>query len=211
MNNVLLNQEEMLLANQKLITYVARNYLNCGLDMDDLISYGQIGLIKAVEGFKPELGYQFSTYAMPWIRQAIRRGLEVNGSLIRIPYETREKLEKENKGITVTSLDAPINDDGTTVEEGISDENAYSPEESVVIEERNAILNGELEKLSDRECDVLKLRNGYDGECWTLEEIGRKYNISKERVRQIEKKALMKLRRNIRIQEIADEDMLEVC
>ena len=100
-------REEFINANLRLVIKIAIEYSHCGLDLADLVSEGNLGLIKAVERFQPEKGAKFSTYAAFWIRQRIRRALSNHARTIRIPVhqldrlrkviQTRKKLESDGK------------------------------------------------------------------------------------------------------------------
>lgn len=81
-------------ANQRLVMKVAQRYRGSGLDFEDLIQEGNLGLIRAVERFDPERGLRFSTYAVWWIRQAIQRAIEERGRLIRLPGPAAEEATR---------------------------------------------------------------------------------------------------------------------
>ncbi len=80
--------------NLRLVVSVAKRYRGMGLPFEDLIQEGNLGLMKAAERFDPELGNRFSTYAIWWIRQAMRRAIEDKGRAIRLPVHTGEKARK---------------------------------------------------------------------------------------------------------------------
>jgi RNA polymerase primary sigma factor len=87
-------REKMINCNLRLVISVAKRYLNCGLPLSDMIEEGNLGLIKAVEKFKPEMGYKFSTYAAWWIRQAIVRAIAKNSRMVRLPVNVAEVVNR---------------------------------------------------------------------------------------------------------------------
>jgi RNA polymerase primary sigma factor len=87
-------RERMISCNLRLVVSVAKKYIHCGLPLSDLIEEGNLGLIKAVEKFKPEMGYRFSTYATWWIRQAIVRALAKHTRTIRLPVNVAERVNR---------------------------------------------------------------------------------------------------------------------
>jgi RNA polymerase primary sigma factor len=87
-------RERMINANLRLVVTIARDYENFGLPLLDLISEGNIGLTKAVERFDPNKGAKLSTYAMWWIKQAIKRALANQSKTIRLPVHLVDKIAK---------------------------------------------------------------------------------------------------------------------
>jgi RNA polymerase primary sigma factor len=87
-------REQMIRANLRLVVKIARDYEGLGLPLLDLISEGNIGLIKGVERFRPDKGAKLSTYAALWIKQSIRRALGTQSKMIRLPVHINRKVAK---------------------------------------------------------------------------------------------------------------------
>jgi RNA polymerase primary sigma factor len=222
----------MIKANLRLVVKIAHDYANLGLPLLDLISEGNIGLMKAVERFDPAKGGKLSTYGAWWIKQSIKRALANQSKTIRLPVHLTDKLYKlqraslqmseelgreptdeelaEEIGIssgkvtrlkTVSirpaSLDAPISDDDSTAfGEIVGDEEAQTPFELFRDKNMRDELSELLEVLDDRERKIIFQRFGLDGgKPKTLEEIGKKFGVTSERIRQLQNIALAKLRR----------------
>jgi RNA polymerase primary sigma factor len=92
-------RQHMIKANLRLVVAIARSYQDYGLPLLDLISEGNIGLMKAVDRFDPGRGVKFSTYAAWWIKQAIRRGLANQSRTIRLPVHIRVKLSNVRRAV----------------------------------------------------------------------------------------------------------------
>ena len=225
-------RKRMIESNLRLVVKVAKRYMGQGLSLLDLIEEGNIGLIKAVERFKPEKECRFSTYAVLWIRQSIERGLASHSRTVRLPAHvvgdlkrmvrtTRtltqrlgrepllEELAKE-MGVEagymnrlmmavrkVTSLDTPLDeDDRYHLSDILSEEERPGPFSITEHIELVKLVTSWLELLSPPEKAVIKLRFGLrDGEPKTLEAIGEMFGVTRERIRQIEVKALKRLRK----------------
>lgn len=222
---------QMIKANLRLVVKIAHDYSNFGLPLLDLISEGNIGLMKAVERFDPKKGGKLSTYAAWWIKQSIKRALANQAKTIRLPVHLVDKISKMKRaghklseqlgreptdqeladvlGITrakvaqlrtisvrPASLDAPIgDDDATEFSEIVGDEAALTPFELLRDKTLRQEVRDILEELDPREAEILTLRFGLDGsKPKTLEEVGRKFKVTRERVRQIQNIALTKLR-----------------
>ncbi len=87
-------RDRMVRANLRLVVNIARGYTGKGLGLQDLIEEGNLGLLRAVEGFDPAMGTRFSTYASYWIKQSIKRALINSAKTIRIPAYMVELLSK---------------------------------------------------------------------------------------------------------------------
>ncbi len=94
-------REHMVKANLRLVVNIARGYLNKGLSLEDLIEEGNLGLLRAVEGYDGGMETRFSTYASYWIKQSIRRSVMNNGKPIRLPAYMVSLLSKWRRVSTV--------------------------------------------------------------------------------------------------------------
>ena len=227
-------REQMIKANLRLVVKIARDYEGIGLPLLDLISEGNIGLMKAVERFDPAKGGKLSTYGSWWIKQSIKRALANQSKTIRLPVHLVDKISKmrrtsmrlqeelgrepsdeelgEELGISASrvaqmrmaairpaSLDAPIGDeDSNNFAEVVQDENADTPYEQLEGKTVTKMLQEMVKTLDHREATILRARFGLDGGPQkTLEEVGVKFGVTRERVRQIQNIALKKLRKMI--------------
>ncbi len=224
-------RERMVRSNLRLVVSIARRYTGRGVDLEDIIEDGNLGLITAVERFDPERGFRFSTYAAWWIRQAIAAGVAEQSRTLRIPLhvmralhryleqERRLSLELERRPAPeeicraagfgprrggrvvallhgIRSLDEEVAGDASQ-RLSLLDRLPASPslEEVVFSQLEHAHLEQLLENLSEKEVLVLRIRYGFiDGRPRSLTQTGTFLGVSRERIRQIEKRALRRLR-----------------
>lgn len=228
-------KNELITRNLRLVVNIAKNYVGRGLPLLDLIQEGNIGLMKAVDKFKYEKGFKFSTYATWWIRQAITRALIDQTKTIRVPVHMMEfynRVTKASRELTQQlgrepsneeiakklvvpvrkveevfraiqdpiALQTPVGDEDTELEDFIGDKNSPSPYSDAERSEISEQMQQVLRTLTPKEERVIRMRFGIGADRdHTLEEVGRHLSITRERVRQIEAKALRKLKHPSRL------------
>ena len=231
-------QNQLVTSNLRLVTSIAKKYLNRGIDLEDLIQEGAIGLMKAISKYEYKLGNKFSTYATWWIRQSITRAIADQSRCIRIPVhlvETINKLVKTEKdliqdlgrqptieelteamggaregftpkrvmeikriSVDSVSIDRPIgHDEDSQFVDFVKDKDAPTPDKYT----SNQLMHEEIQELfkkvlTDEEKQIISMRYGLPPEkaAINLEEISEKLGKSRDPIRQIEAKALRKLK-----------------
>jgi RNA polymerase primary sigma factor len=218
-------------ANLRLVVRVAHGYQDRGLELADLVAEGTLGLIRAAEAFDPSVGTRFSTYAVYWIKQSMRRAVVNTARTVRVPAymahllvrwhrataalreqggrppteeEVAERMSLSARKLRLvkdalrTHNAAPPgerDEDGWTLEELVADGRSEAPDAALASDEEVSEGMRLVEALEPRQREVLRLRFGLDGQKpKTLREIGERLRLTRERVRQIERQALARLR-----------------
>lgn len=232
-------RDKLLTSNMRFVVNVAKKYQNRGLDLEDLISEGYVGLIEAVHKFDVNRGYHFISYAVWWIRQSILKAISEKSRGIRLPMNKTNELsqiEKAQKAIRregnksedeelaeiasmlgmtkfhvremmdisreILSLDAPVvaDENGkSTLGDFLQNDVSTDPLEQVLNTSLKDAVNSVLDSLDSKSAAVLRMRYGLNGgKGMSLAQVGAKFNLTKERIRQIEKKAISKIQNSYR-------------
>ena len=225
-------RERMINANLRLVVNIAKSYSSRGMTLSDLVAEGNIGLMRAVEEFDPDAGVRFSTYAVWWIKQAIKRAMMNAGQPIHIPaylVKLISKWRRASAKLTSTLGRQPTTKEmaralhislkkvaviqeglkavNTPSQMGAEEDNAIAemaaadetcrPEHYLLRAGTSPMVRKLISRLEPREQRIMELRfglDGYEGPPRTFKEIGKLVGLTRERVRQLEKKALADLK-----------------
>ena len=216
--------EKLTRANLRFVVSVAKQYQNQGLSLPDLINEGNLGLIKAAEKFDETRGFKFISYAVWWIRQSILQALAEQSRIVRLPLNQVGSLNKISKAFSkfeqenerrpspeelADELDIPVDKISDTLKVSVEGEDnslldvlvnddAPIADRSLMNESLAKEIDRALATLTERECEIIKMFFGIGCQEMTLEEIGDKFGLTRERVRQIKEKAIRRLRQGTR-------------
>ena len=188
-------QQRLVVANLKLVVAVANGYKGRGLSMDDLVSEGNFGLMKAAAKFDAKRGARFANYAVNLIRQHIERALAAEGEGVQSTAESAKS--KVSGGVKVRSVDAPLGvKPNMSLLSVLADAGAPIADQDILESNSLEALEKALTVLNEREQHVVKAFFGIGQEPQTMAEIGMDMGLKRERVRQIRNRALRRLKKN---------------
>ena len=227
----------LVMSHLRFVVHIARSYAGYGLPQGDLIQEGNLGLMKAVKRFDPNMGVRLVSFAVHWIKAEIHEYVIRNWRIVKIATTKAQRklffnlrsLKKSSKKLTLkeaqsiandlnvtpeqvlemegrlTAYDAAFEAQGDGDDEGSThvapalylEDNRYDParlaEEEDYEEQSTNALHDAMEQLDDRSRNILQ-RRWLDDEKSTLHELAAEYNVSAERIRQLEKNAMEKIK-----------------
>ena len=208
--------ERLAKANLRFVVSVAKQYQNQGMSLTDLINEGNLGLLKAAQKYDETRGFKFISYAVWWIRQSIMQALAEQSRIVRLPLNQVGAVNKINRAVNRFEqeherkpstqelsddvdlpMDAPFSDsDDSSLLDLLANDDIPDTDRSLVDESLKTEVSQALMTLSERERNIVKAFFGIGQPEMTLDEIGMKFGLTRERVRQIKEKALRHLRNN---------------
>lgn len=213
---------QLVKANLRFVVSIAKEYMERGVNLPDLINEGNYGMVKAAKRFDHTRGFRFISYAVWWVKQSMLQYLNEHSRTIRLPTNALSKINQLKKELDDYDLDTQnlshedfeflnkypkcgsinhiISEEGNELSDLLCDEpiKDYDDMKSEDMELKKNIAEC-LGILEEREKEILIYYYGLSesDESMTLETIGNKYGLTKERVRQIKGKAIKKLRANV--------------
>src|SRR5213082_738873 len=203
--------DKLVRSNLRFVVSVAKKYQNQGVSLSDLINEGNLGLIRAAHKFDETKGIKFISYAVWWIRQAILQALAEQSRIVRVPLSRAgavHRIGRRSSAMTQElgreptlqeiAVELQVPEDEQLLDY-LSDQFSPGPDDEVYDHALKRTIDDALGTLTEREAKVLRLYFGLgDTEPMTLEQIGESFGITRERVRQIKEKALLRLRHQSR-------------
>ncbi len=230
--NDLESAKKLITHNLRYVVYIAKSYSGYGLNLNDLIQEGNIGLMKAVKKFNPERNNKLITFAVYWIKSEIHEFVIKNWKIVKIATTKAQRKLFFNLRSKKTSLSNLTNSEAASIAGDLNvsikdvmemekrmnnydlaieekDEENFSPSlylksnelqpDQVIENDEKSLLNNKLlhslENLDDRSKDIIKARWLSENKL-TLEDLSKKYGVSRERIRQIENESMLKLKEN---------------
>ncbi|OTG82799.1 RNA polymerase factor sigma-32 [Acinetobacter sp. ANC 5054] len=227
----------LVMSHLRFVVHIARSYAGYGLPQGDLIQEGNLGLMKAVKRFDPNMGVRLVSFAVHWIKAEIHEYVIRNWRIVKIATTKAQRklffnlrsLKKSSKKLTLAEAQSIANDLNVTAEQVLEmegrltaydaafeaqgddddegsthvapalylEDNRYDParlaEEEDYEEQSSSALHDAMDQLDDRSRNILQ-RRWLDDEKSTLHELAAEYNVSAERIRQLEKNAMEKIK-----------------
>ena len=182
-------------ANLRFVVTIANQYKGKGLSMEDMVSEGNFGLMKAARKFDASKGTRFVNFAVVYVRQQIEKAIEQQAGLYKMPRDVSRELVARQQSKPL-SVDAPLgHSNNVSLLSVLVNQDAPLADERVHSEAIEVAVEYALQSLNERESRVVNAFFGIDQERETMQEIAEDMELKRERVRQIRNKALRKLRK----------------
>ena len=182
-------------ANLRFVVSIASQYKGKGLQMDDLVSEGNIGLMKAASRFNPDKGARFVSYAVGHVRQQIEKAIDQQTGLYQVPKDVKNELAARQQSRPM-SVDAPLGHrTNMSLLSVLVNQDAPFADERIHSEAIEDAVEFALGSLDERESRVVNAFFGINQEHETMAEIAEDMELKRERIRQIRDKAVRKLRK----------------
>lgn len=182
-------------ANLRFVVTIANQYKGKGLSMEDMVSEGNFGLMKAARKFDASMGTRFVNFAVVYVRQQIEKAIEQQAGLYKMPRDVSRELVARQQSKPL-SVDAPLGHrNNVSLLSVLVNQDAPLADERVHSEAIEVAVEYALQSLNERESRVVNAFFGIDQERETMQEIAEDMELKRERVRQIRNKALRKLRK----------------
>ena len=182
-------------ANLRFVVTIANQYKGKGLSMEDMVSEGNFGLMKAARKFDASKGTRFVNFAVVYVRQQIEKAIEQQAGLYKMPRDVSRELVARQQSKPL-SVDAPLGHrNNVSLLSVLVNQDAPLADERVHSEAIEVAVEYALQSLNERESRVVNAFFGIDQERETMQEIAEDMELKRERVRQIRNKALRKLRK----------------
>ena len=236
-------KEKLIISNLRFVVKVALKYRNKGMPLADLISEGNLGLIRAAQTYDPDRKVRFISYAIYWIKQSIIKSIAERAYLFRLPLSWNSNISKiarlndlapemkdfEKIGFFANEMEISeesvvelinISKSKVSIEQDVFDSGVVKRSDSPVLQQDTLtsdpqkiiigdflkkVVNQSLDELEGLEKEILAKRYGLkDSKPTTLETLGKQYGLTKERIRQIENKALKTIKQRMNSMQILD-------
>ena len=182
-------------ANLRFVVSIARQYKGKGVAMEDLVSEGNFGLMKAASKFDASKGVRFVNFAVVYVRQQMERAIDQQAGLYKVPKDVKDEVTARQQSMPL-SVDAPLGHrTNMSLLAVLVNQDAPLADEHVYSEAIEEAVEYALGVLDERESRVVNAWFGIDQEHETMAEIAEDMDLKRERVRQIRDKAVRKLRK----------------
>lgn len=187
--------DKLIVSNLRFVITIAKKFITQGVELEDLIQEGNLGLITSIKKFDPKQNVKFLSYAIWWIKQSLFSYLNMNSRLIRLPVHIINEKSSDQDILKLDTENCIISEsDDLNILDIIPNTNCNAPDHEIIQEALKYEIDEMLNCLNDKEQEIIKYYFGINKDRqYTLDEIGEKLNLTRERVRQIKELVLNRL------------------